>query len=171
MRRLFLVAGLLATCGSALPAAAQVCGFVNAAGGAAIAINDDLAQGTGASWAIQSELGVNLSRVMLGGEVAQFKTASDRKVKVFGAFFRVSSFGSGSVRPYLVTGLGAYRYSAGGDSRTSVGGSVGPGALFHVRETPFSFLLEARFHTTFDRQPGLNTQQFLAIMAGGELHF
>ncbi len=171
MRRSFVLAGLLATGVGITPAAAQVRGFVNAAGGAAIAINDDLSQGTGAGWAVQSEIGLNLSRVMLGGEVAQFKTARDRKVKVFGAFFRVASFGSSRIRPYLVTGLGAYRYSAGGDSRTSVGGSVGPGAPFHLRDTPFSFLLEARFHTTFDRQPGLNTQQFLAIMAGGELRF
>lgn len=170
MRRSLVLAGLVSVC-IAAPVAAQLQGFVNGAGGVALAINDDLAGGSGASWAVQGEAGVNLSRVVLGGEVAQFKTANDRKVKVFGAFFRVSSFGNGMVRPYLVTGLGAYRTSAAGDSRTSVGGSVGPGALFRVRGTPLSFLLEARFHTTFDRQPGLNTQQFLAILGGAELHF
>jgi hypothetical protein len=171
MRGLIAMAGLLVASVLARPAQAQVRGFVNGAGGAAISINDDLPEGSGASWAVQGQAGLTLSRVMLGGEAGQFKTASNRKVKVFGAFLRVSSFGSGMVRPYLVTGLGAYRYAVADESRTSVGASVGPGALFRVRGTPLSFLLEARFHTTFDRQPGLNTQQFLAILAGAEVRF
>ncbi len=171
MRRLIAMAGLLAAIGLAGPAQAQERGFVSGTGGAAISINDDLPEGSGAGWAVQGQAGLALARVMLGGEVSQFKTASDRKVKVFGAFLRVSSLGTGAVRPYLVTGLGAYRYSVADASRTSVGASAGPGALFQVRGTPLSILLEARFHTTFDRQPGRNTQQFLAVLAGAEVRF
>ncbi|HWA15666.1 MAG TPA: hypothetical protein VG817_04480 [Gemmatimonadales bacterium] len=171
MRGLLVLAGLVAAGLAASPAEAQLEGFVNGAGGIAVGINDDLAHGSGASWAVQGQAGLNLSRFVVGGELAQFQPTTDRKVKVFGAFFRIAAFADRPVRPYLVTGLGAYRYSAAGDSRTSIGGSVGPGALFQLRGSPLSFLLEARFHTTFDRQPGLNTQQFLAILAGAELHF
>jgi hypothetical protein len=171
MRGLIAMGGLLVVSLLAGPAQAQSRGFVNGAGGAAVSINDDLPGGSGAGWAAQGQAGLSLSRVMLGGEVGQFKTARDRKVKVFGGFIRVSSFGAGAVRPYLVTGLGAYRYSIAGESRTSVGASVGPGALFRIHGTPLSFLLEARFHTTFDRHPGLTTQQFLAILAGAEVRF
>lgn len=162
-----LVAGLgvLAT-----PVQAQLRGFVNAAAGIAVSTSDDLPEGNGAGFGMQGEAGVWLPRVAIGGEVAQHNTTSDRKVKIFGAFLRIPSFTSGVVRPYLVTGIGAYRYSVDGfGSRTSVGASVGPGALFRLRGSPLSVLLEARFHTTFNRQAGLNTQQFFAIMGGAEL--
>jgi hypothetical protein len=169
MRGTGLVVLLLAL--SASPAVGQLRGFINGAAGVAVPIGDDIPDnGGGAGFALQGEAGVWVSRVGLGAEVAQHNTGSDRKVKVFGAVLRIPSFGGGMVRPYLVTGLGAYRYSVrDAGSRTSVGGSVGPGALFRLRGTPASIMLEARFHATFDRQPGLNTQQFFAILAGAEL--
>lgn len=154
------------------PAEAQLRGFINAAGGVAVSTNDDLPGGGGAGAAVQGEAGIWLARVGLGAEVAQHRTGSDRKVKLVGAFLRVPSFTGGLVRPYLVTGLGAYRFSvAGAGSRTSVGASVGPGALFRLRGTPLSFLLEARFHATFQSQGGLNNQQFFGILGGAEFRF
>lgn len=171
MRRVVLLAGLLSL--AAAPAAAQLRGFVNSAAGIAVPIGDDLPEGgSGAGFAVQGEVGLWVGRVGLAAEVAQHSIGRDRKVKLFGGAIRIPSFATGPVRPYLVTGLAAYRTSVtDAGSRTSLGGSVGPGALFRVRGTPLSILLEARFHTTFDRQPGLSTQQFLGVMGGAELSF
>lgn len=165
---------LVAALGVALasPAQGQLRGFVNGAGGTSISTSDDLPEGNGAGFAAQGEVGVWLSRIGIGAEVGQHQTGSDRKVKIFGAFLRLPSFTTGTVRPYLVTGIGGYRFSvADAGSRTSVGASVGPGALFRLRGSPLSFLLEARFHATFDRQPGLNSQQFFAVLGGAELRW
>ncbi len=158
-----LVASLLAT-----PVTAQVRGFLNASAGVAVSTSDDTPGGSGAGFSAQAQGGIWLSRVALGGELARHSTGTDRKLTVFGAFFRLPAMTPGPVRPYLVTGLGVYRYGTDGAHRTSIGGSVGPGALFHFGG-PLSAQLEARFHATFDRQPGLNTQQFIAITAGVEL--
>jgi hypothetical protein len=171
MRRVVLLAVLLSL--TATPAAAQWRGFVNSAVGLAVPVGDDLPEGGGgAGFAVQGEVGLWVSRVGLAAEVAQHHIGRERKVKVYGAVIRIPSFTAGRIQPYLVTGLAAYRTSVtDAGSRTSVGGSVGPGALFRIRDTPLRILLEARFHTTFDRQPGLSTQQFLGMMAGAELSF
>jgi hypothetical protein len=170
MMRVMGLVGLLLALGAS-PASAQLRGFINSAAGIAVPIGDDLPDtGGGAGFAVQGEVGLWVSRIGLAAEVAQHNTGGDRKVKVFGGVLRIPSWTQGPVRPYLATGLGAYRYSIEGvGSRTSVGGSVGPGALFRLRGTPAAIMLEARFHATFDRQPGVNTQQFFAIMAGAEL--
>lgn len=167
----FAVGGMVVLVASltAAPVEGQVRGFVSASAGVAVSTSDDTPSGSGAGFSAQAQGGIWLSRVALGGEVAQHATGQDRKLKLFGAFFRLPAMTPGPVRPYLVTGLGVYRYgSDDAGHRTSIGGSVGPGALFHIGG-PVSAQVEARFHATFDRQPGLNTQQFVAITAGVEL--
>ncbi len=151
------------------PVVAQWRGFLSSSAGIAVSTSNDTPGGNGAGFAVQAQGGLWLSRVAIGGEVGQHATGRDRKIKMFGAFLRVPAMTPGPVRPYLVTGLGAYRYGPdSGNRRTSIGGSVGPGALFRLGG-PLSLLLEARFHATFDRQPGLNTQQFFSVLGGAEL--
>jgi hypothetical protein len=124
-------------------------------------------------FSFQGDIGVRLRHLSVGAEYGQHKTGNNSKSEVFGGFLRLPSYvGEGPVQIYLVMGLGAYRFDpSGGKSRTTAGGSLGPGVSFGVRDTPVAFDIEVRFHSTFDQLPRINSQQFISAIAGLELRF
>jgi hypothetical protein len=145
----------------------MVAGF---AGGAFNTDQNTPGEGSG-GFSFQAEAGVRLRHLSVGGEYAQHKTGGDFKTRVYGGFLRVPSYlGESPIQIYLVLGLGAYQFSpAGSKSSTTVGGSLGPGVSFPLGRTPFAFDVEARFHSTFDQLPRINSQQFFSATGGLEL--
>ena len=140
--------------------------FVVGTAGLAVDLNEQ----DGASGAdVGTTLGVGfrLRTLSLGGEWSELRYGADRKARIFGGFVRAGALGTRAVQPYLVLGLGAYRFTptAGGAS-TIFGGSFGPGALFTLGGGRLHAVLEARFHTTFDQYATLTRQELLTAMAG-----
>jgi hypothetical protein len=156
----------------ALPGAARGQVPVVATGFAGGSLNiDDNGPVSGGGFAYQFDLGLHYPRISFGAEFAQHSVGGALKARVYGGFIRVPSVGTGAVRAYLVAGIGSYRFNppAGGGVKTSsVGGSVGPGALFRLG-SGVAFALEARFHSTFSNLPGLTNQQFISATAGLDL--
>jgi hypothetical protein len=155
------------------PLGAQLPVIVNGFAGAAFntEANTPSEGGGGFSW--QGEIGLRYRHFSVGGELSQHSTGGTAKTRVVGAYARFPSYlGDGPVQIYLALGLGAYQFlPSRGDSRTTLGGSLGPGVSFGFRGTPLALNLEARFHSTFDRLPTINTQQFISALAGLELRF
>lgn len=140
--------------------------FVAGLAGAGFSLND-IGPGTGGGFGAQGALGVGLRGLSLGGEVAEHRLGYDRKVRILGGFVRLSALGTGPVQPYLALGVGAYRYTPGaGGGSTSLGGSIGPGALFRLGVPRVSLLLEARLHTDLDGVAQVSTQEFLGVLGG-----
>ncbi len=165
MRRIILLPLLLLLAVPAM-AAAQSRLFVAGLVGAGFSLND-IGPGTGGGFGGQGALGVVLRGVALGGEVAEHSLGYDRKVRILGGFVRFSTFGTGPVQPYLALGVGAHRYApASGGGTTSLGGSIGPGALFRLRVPRVSLLLEARLHTDLNGVAQVSTQEFLSVLGG-----
>lgn len=158
----------VALCGAITsPLAAQARPFLAGAAGVGLDLNDQDGQG-GADFGASAILGVRLATVSFGGEWAEISYGGDRKARVLGGFLRAHAFAGPQVAPYLVLGLGGYRFTpSGGGTSTAVGGSFGPGALFRLGERGrVRLLLEARFHTTFEKYANLTRQEFLSAMAG-----
>jgi hypothetical protein len=109
----------------------------------------------------------------VGGEFAQHQIGGDFKSRIYGGFLRLPSYlGESAIQIYLVVGLGAYQFvPAAGKSSTTGGGSLGPGVSFPLGRSPFAFDVEARFHSTFDQLPRINSQQFFSATGGLELRF
>ena len=151
----------------------QVPLFVTGFAGAAFNTDENTPSEGGGGFSYQTEVGLRFRHVSFGGEFGQHSTGGDFKTRVFGGFARFPSYlGDGPVQIYLALGLGAYRFSpSGGKSSTTVGGSLGPGVSFGLRGSPVAFNLEARFHSTFDRLPTINHQQFVSALGGVELRF
>ncbi len=140
--------------------------FVAGLAGAGFSLND-VGPGSGGGFGGQGAIGVGLRGVALGGEVAEHSLGYDRKVRILGGFVRFSAFGAGPVQPYLALGVGAYRYApVSGGGTTSLGGSIGPGAVFHLGVPRISLLLEARLHTDLDGVAQVSTQEFLSVLGG-----
>lgn len=125
---------------------------------------------SGADFGTTVGVGFRVRTLSFGGEWSELRYGSDRKARVFGGFVRAGALGTRTVRPYLVLGLGAYRFTptAGGGS-TVLGGSFGPGATFALGGGRLRAVLEARFHTTFDQYATRTRQELLTAMAGLEL--
>lgn len=125
---------------------------------------------SGADFGTTMGVGVRVRTLSFGGEWSELRYGADRKARVFGGFVRAGALGTRTVRPYLVLGLGAYRFTptAGGGS-TVFGGSFGPGATFALGGGRLRAVLEARFHTTFDQYATRTRQELLTAMAGLEL--
>lgn len=149
---------------------AQLPLFVGGLAGGAFNTDDNLPGGSGGGFTFQTNIGLRLPRVAFGGEYGEHRTGGDFKTRVFGAFVRLPSAGNGPVRLYLTAGLGAYQVTpTSGASSTTAGGSLGPGADLTLIPRRLGFVVEARFHSTFDRLPRINRQQFIAILGGLEL--
>lgn len=142
--------------------------FVAGLGGGSFTTGDAGPAGSGGGFAYQAEVGLRLSGAGFGAEYSHYDTGSDRKTNVYGGFLRISSFGSGAIRPYLVLGLGSYRFNPATGRSSTFGGSVGPGAIYRPLGSRIGLLLEARFHTTFDHLSGVNSQEFLSVVGGLE---
>ncbi len=128
---------------------------------------------TSGGFSFQTEVGLRLHRATFGAEFGQHKIGGDAKTRVFGGFARLPSiFGDGPVQLYLVASLGAYQFDpSAGKSSTTAGGSLGPGVTIRIRNAPVAFDVEARFHSTFDKLPRINNQQFISVLGGLELGF
>ncbi len=165
MRR--LLAGLVIMLPLApLPAAGQVPVVVTGAAGATFDI-DDRDPESGGGFSVLTGIGLRLSRLTIGAEFGRHSVGNDRKARQYGAFVRLPARTSGRVRPYFVLGLADYRYSpAFGGKTHAIGGSVGPGVLLSVASSHVHLLLEARFHTSFDRIGTISSQEYLGITAG-----
>jgi hypothetical protein len=73
------------------------------------------------------------------------------------------------VEPYLLLGLGVYRYSPATGSRShAVGGSVGPGLAFTIARSRARVLFESRFHSALDRIGTIAGEEFVTVAAGLE---
>jgi hypothetical protein len=166
---------LLAALAAGLPvrAAAQLPLFVSGYAGAAFNTDDNSPGESSGGFAFQTDVGIRLARVGFGAEFGQHNTGGDLKSKVYGGFVRLPSFmGEGPVQLYLVAGLGFYRFDpSAGKGSSTVGGSLGPGVTFRLRGTPVAVGLEARFHSTFDKLPRINNQQFVSVLGGLDLGF
>lgn len=155
---------------SATVVQAQLPLFATGLAGGAFFTDDNLPGGGGGGFAFQTDLGLRYPRVAFGGEFGEYRTGGDFKTRVFGGFIRLPSAGNGPVHLYFAAGLGAYQaLPSTGGSRTTAGGSLGPGADITLVPHRLGLLIEARFHSTFDRLSGINRQQFLALLGGIEL--
>lgn len=147
-------------------AGAQVPLEVTGAAGASFDL-DDRNPESGGGFSFLTGIGVRLSRLTVGAEFGQHTTGNDRKAKQYGVFVRLPAVTEGRVRPYFVLGIADYRYSPAFGGRThAVGGSVGPGLQLAVASTHVHLLLEARFHTSFDRIGTISSQEYLGVGAG-----
>jgi hypothetical protein len=160
---------LLATVAAVSPAEAQARLALAGFAGGAFDAEDSGPTGGGGGFAWQAEMGVQLSRIVVGGEVARHDTGRSRHARVFGGFFRFLSPGDRPIRPYLVAGIGAYRFTPSQGETTTVGGSIGPGATWRFLGGRAMAVFEARFHSPFDRVPGVASQQFVSVLAGLQL--
>ena len=169
--RFWVLLGLLSLTPGGLNA--QVPLIVAGYAGAAFNTDENTPNEGGGGFSYQTQIGLRLRQVSFGGEFGQHSTGGDFKTRVFGGFTRFPSFlGDGPVQIYLTLGLGAYQFSPSrARSSTTLGGSLGPGVNFGLRRTPVAFNLEARFHSTFDRLPTINNQQFISAIGGIELRF
>ncbi len=154
-------------------ASAQLPVFASGSAGGAFNTDENTPGGTSGGFAYQAQLGVRLRRLAFGGEYASYDTGADATSRLFGGFVRFPSYlGDSPTQIYLVIGLGVYRFSPpSGRSSTAVGGSLGPGVSIGFRNVPLAFLAEVRFHSTFDKLPRINNQQYLAVLGGVELRF
>lgn len=148
------------------PLRAQVPLVIHGQAGIAVDV-DDQDGASGAGFSGLTGIGVRIRTLEFGGEVGQHSLGRDRKAKQYGAWLRAFASGRGRVRAYLVAGLANYRYSPSNGNRTqAIGGSIGPGALFLLGDAPVGVLLEARFHSGFDRLGVIASQEFLTLSAG-----
>lgn len=140
-------------------------------GGVAFPTDENTPGESNGGFSFQGDVGLRLRHISLGAEYGQHKTGNNSKSEILGGFLRLPSYiGEGSVQVYLVMGLGAYRFDpSGGKSSTTVGGSLGPGVSFGLRNTSLAVDVEARFHSTFDQLPRINSQQFISAIVGLEL--
>ena len=152
-------------------AEAQLPLFVAGYAGAAFNTDDNRPGENSGGFSFQTEVGIRLARVSFGAEFGQHITGGDFKSKVYGGFVRLPSLiGEGPMQVYLVAGLGNYRFDpSGGKGSSTVGGSLGPGVSFRLRGSPVALGLEARFHSTFEKLPSINNQQFISVVGGLEL--
>jgi hypothetical protein len=156
---------------AAAPVAGQTAVVVTGAAGASFDI-DDRDPETGGGFSFFTSAGLRLARVSFGVEFGRYAVGHERKARQLGAFVRVPALSEGRVEPYFVLGLADYRYTApAGGTNHSLGGSVGPGVLLHVASSPAHVLLEARFHTSFDRISTIASQDYVAISAGLGVRF
>jgi hypothetical protein len=158
-----------------LPAglAAQLPVFVSGTAGGAFNTDENTPGGTSGGFAYQTQLGLRLAHVAFGGEYASYSTGADVTSRVFGGFVRFPSYlGDSPTQIYLALGLGVYRFSpSAGKGSTTAGGSLGPGVSIGLRNVPVAFVAEVRFHSTFDKLPRINNQQYIAVLGGAELRF
>lgn len=167
--------GLLLLLTLALPVTvrAQVPIFLAGQAGGAFTTDENTPNGTGSGFAWLGQAGLRFARVSFGGEYASYKTGGGAKSKVYGGFARFPSYlGESATQLYLVLGLGAYQFSPTvGQGSTTAGGSLGPGVRFGFRGSPLAVLAEVRFHSTFEKLPRINNQQFIAATGGIEVRF
>ncbi|HMV33447.1 MAG TPA: hypothetical protein PKA50_15115 [Gemmatimonadales bacterium] len=162
--RLGLILGLALT----LPVGAAAQLPLVASGMAGVSFDiDDRDPVSGGGFSFLTEAGLAYARIEFGAEVGQHNLGNDRKAKQYGAFVRFTAPASRRAVPYLVAGLAQYRYSpAGSGSTHALGGSLGPGVRLGLDEGHLALLLEARFHTSFERARVISSQDFIAVAAG-----
>ncbi|HWA59042.1 MAG TPA: hypothetical protein VG692_17440 [Gemmatimonadales bacterium] len=163
----FLLAGLPAS------ALAQLPGFVAGFGGGTFNTETNAPEGTSGGFAYQAQAGVRLAHVHFGAEFGSYTTARNAKSQIFGAFARFPSYiGQSEAQIFLGIGLGVYRFDPiSGKHSTTAGGSIGPGVSIGLKGVPLAVLAEVRFHSTFDKLPRINGQEFIAALGGLELRF
>jgi hypothetical protein len=154
-------------------AVAQLPVFVSGAAGGAFTTDENTPEGTSSGFAWQGQAGLRLAHIAFGGEVASYNTGSHSKSKIYGGFVRFPTYlGASRSQIYLTIGLGAYQFDPdGASSSTTVGGSIGPGVSLALGSLPFAVMAEARFHSTFDKLPRINSQQYLGVIGGLEFRF
>jgi hypothetical protein len=145
---------------------AQVPVFITGSAGASLDV-DSSDPVTGGGFCYLAGIGLRLTRVHFGGEIASHGLGHSRTARQLGAFARLPAMTRGPVRPYLVVGVADYRYDANSvPHRGALGGSIGAGAEFAVLSRHAGLVLEARFHTAFDKIGTISTQDFLSIGLG-----
>ncbi|MFN8652818.1 MAG: hypothetical protein U0133_13015 [Gemmatimonadales bacterium] len=169
LRRLSLLLSLAFA--APVAATAQVPVFVAGQAGGAFTTDENTPNGTGSGFAWLGAAGVAFEHLSVGGEYAAYKTGGGGKSEVVGGFARLPTYiGNSPSQLYLVIGLGAYRFRPPtGKASTTAGGSLGPGIRVAFRGSPVAILAEVRFHSTFDKLPRINSQQFIGLTGGLEL--
>jgi hypothetical protein len=167
--RMLLLFGVLLAGTAPLALTAQVAFVAHGLGSVSVDVDDQDAA-SGAGFGFMAGAGIRLRNLEFGGEYGQHGLGDDRKAKQYGGWIRVFATGPSRVRLFLVAGIADYRYSPASGSRSrSVGGSVGPGVIIPLGSARTSLLLEARFHSGFDRLGVISSQEFLSISAGVRL--
>ncbi|HXG44678.1 MAG TPA: hypothetical protein VNJ71_07995 [Gemmatimonadales bacterium] len=159
---ILLLLGLVAL-GDPRPLAAQARGFGMLLGGLATDA-DNSSSGSDVAFALGGGLQVGL--IGFGLEVGEQHTGGDHKSDLLGGFFRVAA-PVGRFRPFVVGGLGVYRFAPSGVfDRTRGGASLGGGLLVDLGIRRIRFALEGRYHSVFDKEPGLSAQRFVTVLGG-----
>lgn len=168
-RRMLPLVVLLFAATAPLTLRAQVQFVAHGLGSVSVDVDDQDAA-SGAGFGFMAGAGIRLRNLEFGGEYGQHGLGEDRKAKQYGGWIRVFATGPSRVRLFLVAGIADYRYSPASGSRShSVGGSIGPGVLIPLGSARTSIMLEARFHSGFDRLGVIASQEFLSISAGVRL--
>lgn len=169
LRRMLPLVVLLCAATAPLALRAQVQFVAHGLGSVSVDVDDQDAT-SGAGFGFMAGAGIRLRNLEFGGEYGQHGLGDDRKAKQYGGWIRVFATGQSRVRLFLVAGIADYRYSPASGSRShSVGGSIGPGVIIPLGSPRTSLLLEARFHSGFDRLGVISSQEFLSISAGVRL--
>ncbi len=168
MRRSVLVLLGAAVLGGPRLLAAQAHGFGLLLGGIATDA-DNSSSGSDVAFSLGG--GLQLGLVGFGLEVGEQHTGNDNKSDLLGGFFRVVA-PTGRFRPFVVGGLGVYRFAPGGIfDRTRGGASLGGGLLADLGLRRVRLALEARYHSVFDKEPGLAAQRFATVLGGVQIGF
>lgn len=159
MRQSLLGAGMALLLG-ATPLAAQQIGELALEGG----IASGLSGGMPASVMVAGSFSFVKSRFSLGPEL-MYAAADSRHVIAWGGVVRYS-LGSGSLRPYLVAGLGSYNWEAVNRVNTGLfSGSIGAGVLIgHSATTRLQ--IEARWHDNLQNIGNPGPWRLLSLTAG-----
>jgi hypothetical protein len=145
------------------PLAGQAKGFGMLLGGLATDA-DNSSSGSDVAFALGGGLQTGL--IGFGLEVGEQHTGGDHKSDLLGGFFRVVA-PVGRFRPFVVGGLGVYRFAPSGVfDRTRGGASLGGGLLVDLGLRRIRFALEGRYHSVFDKEPGLFAQRFVTVLGG-----
>lgn len=73
------------------------------------------------------------------------------------------------MRPFFIAGVADYRYSPAPSRKSrALGASVGPGLIVTLVPARATVVLQARFHSSFDRVAAVSSQEFVSVMLGLE---
>jgi hypothetical protein len=142
-------------------------GFVGLWGGA---VYDADRTDAGPDFAFGLQAGLQGSLLGFGVELGQQRTGQSDKSDLLGAIVRITA-PVGPIRSYAVGGIGVYRFAPSGVfDNSKVGASIGVGLLVNLGVLQRArFGVEARYHSVFNRSPGLSSQRFVTVMAGVQI--
>jgi hypothetical protein len=139
-----------------------------------VALYGGWAKGSGGGLPASFMTGASLAFVRgsfsLGPEL-HFSTGGDRKLVAWGGVARLN-FGAGSLRPYLVGGLGSYSWKQlNAVTITAFSGSIGAGVVLGDPKGPVAFQAELRRHDKLQNIGTTGSLGLFSATAGVRFHW